>query len=349
MLHLDDKQWQEFCINNIFDEIYIAKSNDLGKLAKGNIPFIGRSNPNNGLQDLVSSEIIVRGHCVSVGMVGTFRAYYQGVDFSCSQNIMVLRNATFSKAVYIFINSILNNGLLTKYSYGKSIKVSTFKKESIRLPINENNEPDYMFIEAFIEEQEERKKQEYIKYAKGIVKKLKYMEIPPLCDKEWRPVYIGGTDGIFSIRSGKRLTKSDMDFGNLPFIGATDSNNGITSWVSTANSTLDSNVLGVNYNGSVVENFYHPYKCIFTDDVKRLHMKNANDNKFVLLFIKVAILKQKTKYSYGYKFNANRMSRQQILLPTNDKGELDYVYMEQYIMNLMLEKYSNYLKYKKVI
>ena len=34
--------------------------------------------------------------------------------------------------------------------------------------------------------------------------------------------------------------------------------NGITNFVSNSNDSLDSNVLGVNYNGSIVENFYHP-------------------------------------------------------------------------------------------
>lgn len=87
---------------------------------------------------------------------------------------------------------------------------------------------------------------------------------------------------IFSISAGVRLTKSDMIEGARPFIGATDSNNGITAFVSDSNPSLDKNVLGVNYNESVVENFYHPYECIFSDDVKRLHLLHHEDNKYVL-------------------------------------------------------------------
>ena len=121
-----------------------------------------------------------------------------------------------------------------------------------------------------------------------------------------------------------------MDVGNIPFIGATDSNNGITGWIATPNSSFDQNVLGVNYNGSVVENFYHVYGCVFSDDVKRLHLRNHSDNKFILLFCKVAILQQKGKYTYGYKFNGHRMERQKILLPVNEHGHPDYDYMERY-------------------
>ena len=152
-------------------------------------------------------------------------------------------------------------------------------------------------------------------------------------------------DEIFSISAGKRLTKADMDSGQIPFIGATDSNNGITNWIATPNSSFDKNVLGVNYNGSVVENFYHPYCCVFSDDVKRLHLKKYTDNKYILLFFKTVILQQKVKYTYGYKFNGQRMERQKILLPINERGDPDYEFMRQYGEQIMLKKYQQYLNY----
>lgn len=133
-----------------------------------------------------------------------------------------------------------------------------------------------------------------------------------LTDREWPEFEIGK---ICHIKSGVRLTKQNMQEGNIPFIGATDSNNGITEFVSNTNGSIDKNVLGVNYNGSVVENFYHPYRCLFSDDVKRLELKNEIGNKWIYLFLKSVILKQKIKYQYGYKFNAHRMKRQKILLP----------------------------------
>lgn len=69
----------------------------------------------------------------------------------------------------------------------------------------------------------------------------------------WKPFVISD---IFTILPGKRLTKAAMKVGKRPFIGATDSNNGITAWVDNTNESLDKLVLGVNYNGSVVETFF---------------------------------------------------------------------------------------------
>lgn len=167
-----------------------------------------------------------------------------------------------------------------------------------------------------------------------------------LKDKEWKAFFI---EDIFKIKSGVRLTKSNMKVGDIPFIGATDSNNGITEFISNKNSSLDKNVLGVNYNGSVVHNFYHPYQAIFSDDVKRLSFKNIQGNKYLFLFVKTVILQQKSKYEYGYKFNGTRMKRQKILLPINENGEPDYVFMEKYMRlkeTELLEKYRQYISSK---
>ena len=160
--------------------------------------------------------------------------------------------------------------------------------------------------------------------------------------RKWKPFFM---EEIFEISSSVRLTKDDMIEGNRPFVGASDSNNGITAFVSNVNNSLDSNVLGVNYNGSVVENFYHPYEAIFSDDVKRLHFRNYKDDKYAYLFVKQVILKQKSKFEYGYKFNGERMKRQQILLPVTNSGEPDYAFMSAYMKRIEYEIRQRYIDY----
>ena len=83
----------------------------------------------------------------------------------------------------------------------------------------------------------------------------------------------------------------------------------------------------------------------FSDSVKRFHLKSYKDNAFVLLFMKVVILQQKSKFGYLYKFNAERMTNTRIMLPVTDSGTPDYEYMEQYAKNMMLRKYKQYLAY----
>ena len=156
----------------------------------------------------------------------------------------------------------------------------------------------------------------------------------------WKPFSL---NEICEIKSGVRLVSTEMTDGKRPFIGATDSNNGLTNFIANTNASLDSNVLGVNYNGNgVAIGFYHPYEAIFTDDVKRIRFKQHKGNKYVYLFLKAAILKQKSKYQYGYKFSGERMNRQKITLPATDNGIPDFEYMEKYMRNKEMELLLQY-------
>ena len=172
------------------------------------------------------------------------------------------------------------------------------------------------------------------------------MELSSLDEKIWRPFFI---EEIFEISPGKRLTKAEMISGDTPFVGASDSNNGVTAFVGNENVSADENVLGVNYNGSVGECFYHPYHCLFSDDVKRFKLKNRAGNKYIYHFLATAIKQQQGKYSYGYKFNESRMRRQKIFLPVTDDGSPDYEFMENYIRVHEEKILQRYLEFVEVV
>lgn len=265
--------------------------------------------------------------------------------FTASDHVeKLIPKGKFNKYIALFLTMQINKNNFSKFSYGYKASQIRLRRSKIMLPTNGNGKPDFEYMEKYILIQEEKKKQEYICYCKNNLKKLgNAIPLYSLAEIEWSPFYI---DEIFKIDSGKRLESYNMTSGKRPFIGATDSGNGITNYISNENDSLDKNVLGVNYNGNgMAISFYHPYECIFSDDVKRFHLKEYPDNKYVLLFFKAIILQQKPKYNYGYKFNGTRMKRQIIMLPVNDAGNPDYEYMEQYIKNLMIKKYNAYLEY----
>ncbi len=154
-------------------------------------------------------------------------------------------------------------------------------------------------------------------------------------------------ENILYIANGVRLTKADMAIGNRPFVGASEVGNGITEFVDNTNASIDKEVLGVNYNGSVGFSFYHPYEALFSDDVKRVRWKNENaNNKYTLLYLSTSIAQQRSKYAYGYKFNAQRMKRQIIMLPSQADGMPDYDHMEQTMRSMEYDVLKNYLMSK---
>lgn len=341
-------QWGEFEIGRLFKS-YTGGDLIISRSIKGNIPVISHSVFNNGVAEWISpikgQKLFDYKTTISLADRGNFHAFTQCTNFYIGTRVKALE-AKFpncNEKILQFICPLINKQSV-KFSYGNNA-TGGVEKLKIIIPINSRGEPDYLFMERYIRHKEREKFQKFQNYITKRIEQIKgYKKIEPFHKKEWGEFFI---DDIFNIRPGKRLTKADMKKGLLPFVGASDSNNGITNFISNENSSLDSNVLGVNYNGSVVENFYHPYKAIFSDDVKRLSLKKYAGNEFLYLFIKTTLLKQKSKFRYAYKFNESRMLRQKLLLPINSKGQPDYQYMENYIKKLEYDKLTKYLKQKQ--
>lgn len=349
--HLEDVEWQEFFIGGeegIFDITSTKSGIDKNKLnvEEGSIPYITRSDSDNGINLFVTDEQsekykINQGNVITIGL-DTQTVFYQANPFFTGQNIQVLSRNNLNKNISMFIIPLIKIQM-EKFNWGgNGATLSRLNRTKIMLPVDKFNNPYWNFMEEYIKERENEQKENLQRYYKQRLLNLKLY--PDMVDSDkWREFTL---QDICDINSGIRLTKAKMKVGNIPFIGATDSNNGITGFVSNINKSYDKNILGVNYNGSVVENFYHPYPSIFSDDVKRLSFKEQQaQTKFCYIFLKQAILQQKEKYQYAYKFNGQRIARQKILLPIDTNGNPNWEYIENYIKIIEKKKIEQILEY----
>lgn len=343
MKQLDEMKWEAFTLTDIFSISATSSSIDRCKLNNlaGDIPYITRSEKDNGWDSLVCTQDDYEQDNKNVITIGldTQTVFYQPCSFYTGQNIQILSNSTLNQYVALFIIPLLKVQM-KKFNWGgNGATLSRLKKIRLMLPISAPHTPDYAYMEEYMRNKE---KDMLTKYKQYLEQHSAEMNVDELCldNRKWKEFFL---EDIFTISSSIRLTKDDMKKGTRPFVGASDSNNGVTAFVGNTNNSLDRNVLGVNYNGSVVENFYHPYEAIFSDDVKRLHLKDYKDEKYVFLFIKQSILMQKCKYEYGYKFNGERMKRQKIMLPVASSSTPDYAFMSQYMQNIEAKQLKAYI------
>lgn len=160
-------------------------------------------------------------------------------------------------------------------------------------------------------------------------------------------------DEIFDIKHGFYNKKpEDNPEGDIPFIGATDSNNGVTSHsdletIEATSKTGDennaplsekifSNCIAVTNNGSVGYAYYQakPFTC--THDVNPLYLKGHEINPYIALFLCTIIEKERFRWAYGRKWRPIRMPSSLIKLPVTPEGTPDWQYMETFVKNTIL-------------
>ena len=153
---------------------------------------------------------------------------------------------------------------------------------------------------------------------------------------------------MFDIEKCKCSNVSILKSGDVPYIGATNKNNGVMNFIKYDNKLMTKGnciVFICDGQGSVGYSIYKKENFIGSTTLK----VGRNDylNEYNALFITTALDKNKSIYSFGYKRNEPRLKRETILLPATQQNQPDYEFMENYIKNSMYNKYNNYLKYIK--
>ena len=157
--NLEDLEMKEFYIEEIFTNIVSGKSKGLNHLKKGgNIPYLSATNRNNGVSEFIVvdspqvEKMIQDGNCIAfirngVGSIGY--SIYKKEKFIATSDISVGYNKNLNKYTGTFITTIADRAR-AKYSFGYKRSPSRLKKEILLLPVKENDEIDWVFMEQYM-------------------------------------------------------------------------------------------------------------------------------------------------------------------------------------------------------
>ncbi len=354
-MNLNTEEWKEFFVKDLFI-IDMGNKFDKNKMTtqKPSVNFISRTGSNNGLDlkvDLVEDVLPYKEGSITLALGGSTGAcYFQPKPFYTGQNVAVLIEKTpISVYAKLFITCLIMNECKYKFiAFGRELNTHIKRDFSIFLPVcyetsNDGNKtlrldnkytyssdgyiPDFIFMEKYIKSLNSKPVTTNIKKNSSLLK---------INTDGWHEFILSD---IFDIKKGKRLTKADQTDGKTPYIGATDSNNGLANYIGQQ-PLHDGNTITLSYNGSVGEAFYQPVPFWATDDVNVLYFKKENGvefNKYIALFICTILKKEKYRYSYGRKWTLENMKSSIIRLPSvlkNDEFFPDFEYMEKYIKQL---------------
>ena len=120
----------------------------------GDIPYVTAGETNNSIASYISAEpsIIDKGNCIVIGGKSTV-VTYQEQDFvsNDSHNLALYMKETDKKSKYtqMFFVTLLSFKLKQLYNWGNSISNKKIQKDTIHVPVNQNGDIDYQFIELY--------------------------------------------------------------------------------------------------------------------------------------------------------------------------------------------------------
>jgi len=352
---LNSVEWKEFKVKELFETYilsngvqvptgaYIRKEN----LFPGSIPRITVRDTNNGIDGFYNtddSNYREYSNFISVSFLGSvfYHPYTASLDMKVHALILKERKLTLGIAKFL-IMSIKNN--TSHSSYGNQLSSTDLPNMKIILPIDENGQPNYRFMEKYINQSEIEMKSRSIEYMKKELSRIKFdSSLEMLSHKEWKEFFL--VDIFKYIKRGKRLTKKNQKSGDIPYVSSSSLNNGVDNFICNEKGVRKfNNCLSVANSGSVGCCFYEPFEYVASDHVTCL--KNENMNKYIYLFLSALISRLKEKYNFNREINDSRILREKVLLPVNKVGDPDYKYMEQYIKNIEYQKINRYLTLSK--
>ena len=345
-MKIDISTWREFRIGDLFDLQTGKVNSKMEQLEDGeNCLYLGATKKRNCVLSRCNYSVGLaqKGNCIlficdGQGSVGYTN--YIDRDFIATVNIVAGYNSYLNPYVGLFLVTVFDLER-PKYSYGRKWKTHLADTKVLLPALEASGEPDWQYMEDYI------KSLPALNTCLSKLSDTNLMSCEPLNlmqdfligkDKcvalllrgDWKKYKIGK---LFNIEKGKRLTDADKVEGKLPFIGAIDSCNGVSSYIDEQ-PVHSGNVITVNYNGSVGEAFYQPVPFWASDDVNVLYPNGWELNPAIGLFICTVIRNEKYRFSYGRKWKLDRMEESEIWLPSDNDGNPDWQYMEDYIKSL---------------
>lgn len=164
---LEDKEWHEFFLKDIFETVQRGKRLTKANQVDGKIPYVSSTALNNGVDNFIGNESGVRlfSDCLTIansGSVGS--SFYHPYGFIASDHVTHLKNATFSSFVYLFV-ATQTNSLSGKYNFNREINDKRISRDKIMLPVNDEGEPDYKYMEQYMMNLEYKKRKEFIDFS----------------------------------------------------------------------------------------------------------------------------------------------------------------------------------------
>ncbi|MEJ8588538.1 restriction endonuclease subunit S [Helicobacter pylori] len=364
-------KWGEFKLGDLFE----ASNGDFD-IQKRHINHKGEFVITAGLSNngvLGQSDIkakVFESHTITIDMFGC--AFYRSFAYK-----MVTHARVFSLKPKFEINhkiglflSTLFFGYPKKFGYENMCSWAKIKNDKVILPLKPTantqtiNDIDFHFMEKFIAELEQCRLAELQAYLKatGLSNTTLSSDEENALNAFNNSVGGGGNTGLMwqSFRLGdlfevlpykKRFDANKVNIyasktkDTYPYVVRTSLNNGIRGYLKENTNFLNAGNT-ISFGQDTATMFYQEKPYFTGDKIKILRCKNPNFNKINALFFITSLTKAFRNFSWGSaSFSVSIIENQNISLPTNQHGKIDFHFMRTLINALMKQTIQGVAQY----
>lgn len=352
---MDNVKWGEFTLGDLFEinpTKYYRLQNEQIINDDGIVPLISNSSRDNGVMGFskLASNNVGNTITCSDTTLGADTMFYQEngfIGYSHIQNL-VPKFKPFNKSIASVIISACKVSTSKKYDYGNKFNRDEMKKTKIQLPTL-NGILDFEFMMNLIDDIEINR---ILKVEKFLIDNNLYnftltenenKSLINLNKIKW---------GTFNLKDlygnstrGRRLKSSERIIGDLPFVTAGETDEGVSDFIGNDVIVFPENTITIDMFGSAK---YRNHKYGADDHIAVVHTESLT--KFASIFVTSAIHKSSYngQFNYGNNFYAKDADKLIISLPTKN-NKPDYEIMEiiiSAIHKLVIKKVVIYLKTK---
>lgn len=166
---INEKLWREFFIGELF-RLETGKSKGANHLVldERGISYLGATNRNNAVLNFVRpvEKMIQRGNCIvfirnGEGSVGY--SVYKREDFIATSDVTCGYADFLNESVGMFITTVADK-VRGKYNFNYKRSDTRLKREKILLPVTDDGEPDFEYMEAYVRKITAAQYRKYLAY-----------------------------------------------------------------------------------------------------------------------------------------------------------------------------------------
>ena len=335
----------------------------------GELAAIQSAATNNGIMGFIDEDYCRERNysftlepCLTVARTGS-SGYVTFQEHGCcvgdSAKLLLLKGKKKTKNIYLYLRTILMANKY-RYTFARKVTEENYVNDIIELPINEDDEIDYEYMENYIMQinGDVASIPDYF-LQEGYEKACWYLDTidqddfekeyaGKICDDEivldtdkWIEFHLYD---IFEIHVGNKFDRSKMSMGapTVNFVGRSSENNGVTAFVDEIEGTepyKEGNLtvaLGGEYLGSC---FIQDYPFYTSQNVNVLIPKEDIDIFTKMFIAHLVRYESANNYkAFARELNAHIKTDFVIQLPATVFGKPDYEFMSKYIKSLSFSK-----------